>query len=194
MRYPALTVLWRIASTAATCAVVPALVSCGHYAEFADKTSAAMRTVSEPPPSVPHALMRISTDGFTSVQPGTACDWAANPRGGVAVVATQLYVGARGVTGQVLGVVGEAPKGVTSGELRVAADEPVTVPYTANWAVGNLQYVCRLTRSFVPVQGAHYQLLTSVDTRQQRCGMVVLQLAPEPMVVQLVDAPKCKLP
>ena len=186
------------AATLAICGVVPALVSCSQISGTADMMGAALRTAAEPPETTPHALLRISTDGYTWVQPGTACEWTGNPRGGIAVTANQIYIGARGFTGRVLGVVGDAPKGLSSGELRVAANEPVTVAYSAFWTVGNLNYNCYTFRSFVPVQGAHYQLLTSANTTQRRCGMVALQLAPVPLVVPLVvqmaDAPKCKLP
>ena len=186
--------LARAVSPLLLCTVAPVLVSCGQVQGTMDLLSTGSRAVVEPPEAAPHALLRISTNGMTWVQPGSACESMANPRGGVAVSASQLYLGARGVTNQVRGVVGDAPKGVVSGELRLTAGEPATVLYSLNWRVGDYMYNCHLARSFVPVAGAHYQLLTPSDASQRRCGMAVMQLAPVPLLVETAAAPKCKAP
>lgn len=194
MTHIPISMLARAASPLLFCIVVPCLVSCGQVQGTMDLLSMGSRAVVEPPEATPHALLRISTDGMTWVQPGSACESMANPRGGVAVSASQLYLGARGVTNQLRGVVGEAPKSVVSGELRLTAGEPAILLYSVNWRVGDFNYNCHLARSFVPVAGAHYQMVTSSDASQRRCGLAVLQLAPAPLLVETAAAPKCKPP
>ena len=194
MHHIPISTLARAVSPLLCCTLIPGLVSCGQIQGTMDLLSTGSRTVVEPPEATPHALLRISTDGMTLVQPGSACESMANPRGGVAVMASQLHLGARGVTNQVRGVVGDAPKGFVSGELRLTAGEPVTVLYSVTWPVGDYTYNCRLVRSFVPLAGAHYQLVTPSDASQRRCSMAVLQLAPAPLLVETAAAPKCKAP
>lgn len=150
-----------------------------------------MRTVQEPPEAAPHALIRISTDAFTWVQPGSRCESAANPRGGLAVSANSVYVGARSLQGQQRGVAGNAPAGLASGEIRLTAGEPQVVTYTVGWRRGDWQYSCHAARSFVPEAGAHYQMLTVSDEATRRCGIQVMQLQPTPAVVQTAEAPAC---
>ena len=187
-------ILARAASPLLICIVVPGLVSCGQVQGTMDMLGAAFRTVDEPPESTPHSLLRISTDGMTWVLPGSVCESVTNPRAGIAVSANQIYLGARGVTNQLRGVVGDAPKGVASGELRLTAGEPVTLRYNQSWRVGDYIYHCQVSRSFVPVPGAQYQLLTSSDASQRRCGVVLMQLAPVPLLVETAAAQKCKAP
>lgn len=151
-----------------------------------------MRTVQEPPETAPHALMRISTDGYTWVQPGSRCESAANPRGGLAVSANSIYIGARSLEGQRRGVTGAAPAGMASGEIRLTAGEAQVVTYSVGWRQGDWQYNCHAARSFVPEVGAHYQMLTVVDPTTRRCGIQVLRLLPTPEPVETAEAPACQ--
>lgn len=156
-----------------------------------DTVGAAMRNVQEPDAGAPHALLRISTDGYTWVQPGRACESAANSRGGIAVSANSIYIGARNLKDQVRGVSGEAPKGLASGEIRVSAGEPHVLAYTVGWQRGDWQYSCHAARSFVPVEGAHYQMVTLSDAATRTCSLAVTQLLPTPAVVETTEAPQC---
>lgn len=172
-------------------AVILPLTACSTVSDTMDMLGAGMRTVQEPAATSPYALMRISTDGFTRVQPGRACESAANPRGGIAVSASSIYIGARSLKDQVRGVAGVAPPGLASGEIRLAAGEPHVLSYGMTWRKGDWEHHCIATRSFVPVEGAHYQMLTSSDAASQRCGFIVMQLLPTPALVETAAAPKC---
>lgn len=159
--------------------------------DFVDTFSAAAHGVQEPDAKQAHALMRVSTDGFTWVLPGQTCSALANERGGIAVSANPIYVGARGVAHQIRGVTGDAPKDLTSGELRLWADEPYVLRYAVRWGEGSKAYSCNAARSFVPVAGAHYQMLSFADQPSRRCGLMVLQLSPNPGPVETENAPDC---
>lgn len=174
-----------------TLAVTLLLTACSTVGDAADKLGAAMRTVEEPAEPVPHALMRISTNGYTWVQPGKTCESMGNSRGGVAVASNPIYIGARSLRDQVRGVAGAAPEGVASGELRVIAGEPLVLVSQEGLRSGSMQYGCRMARSFVPEEGAHYQTRTFIDVPTSRCGMVVVRLLPTPTFVPTVEAPKC---
>lgn len=169
-----------------------ALTSCSTVQDVRDQLNAAMETVQEPDEKTPHALMRISTDAFTVVHPGQACDSIRSPRGGLAVNDGWYYIGARGLKGQLRGVTGDAPKGLGSGELRVAAGEPLVLRYMVNWRSGDYEHACRAARSFVPVEGAHYQVFTPLSADRRSCGVLVMQLAPTPALVATADAPRCE--
>jgi len=167
------------------------LVACSAISSQMDVMGAAMRNVEEPAATASHALMRISTDGYTWVQPGRTCESAANPRGGIAVSANSVYIGARNLKDQVRGVSGEAPKGLASGEIRVSVGEPQVLAYTVSWRRGDWQYSCHAARSFVPVEGAHYQMVTLSDAATRTCSLAVMQLLPTPVVVETTEAPQC---
>ena len=141
--------------------------------------------------TVPHALMRITTNGYTWVQPGKTCESMGNSRGGLAVAGNPIYIGAPSLRGQVRGVSGEAPQGLTSGELRLVAGEPQVLVLMESWRSGDKQYNCRIARSFVPEAGAQYQMLMLKDTATSRCGLLVTQILPTPALVPTAEAPKC---
>lgn len=184
----------RVAAGLALLALTAGLAGCGTISNELDKVGAAMRTVQEPPAGAPHALMRISANGDVFVQPGRACDSAANPRGGLALTASSVYIGAAGIKDQMRGVTGGAPPGLSSGELRVAAGEPHVITYAIAWRDGDWMRGCRVARSFVPVEGAHYQAMSVSDRIAHRCGLLVMQLAPVPGLVETTDAPACPKP
>lgn len=50
----------------------------------------------------------------------------------------------------------------------------------------------RRTADFVPVEGAHDQVLKPLRADLQSCGVLVIQLAPMPALVATADAPMCE--
>jgi hypothetical protein len=186
------TPLWLAAVTASLGLL--GLSACSVLTDAKDLLGAAMRTVEEPDEKSPHALLRISTDANTWVQPGRSCYSNANPRGGVAVAASHLYIGARSLRDQRRGIIGAAPEGLASGEIRVAPGEPHVLGYSALWQKGSMQYSCRVARSFVPAEGAHYQMIAELNDQLQGCGIAVLQLSPNTELVKTTEAKACPAP
>jgi hypothetical protein len=168
-------------------AVLTGLGACTTPRGELDKLSAGMRLAQEPDASAPHALMRISTTGLVMLTPGSACNAPGSERAGVAVNASQILIRARGLGGQRRGVAGEPPARLTSAELRVSAGEPQVLSFQVMFS----GYVCSGARSFVPVDGNHYQVTTVIDEQFKRCGLTVMQLLPTAEPVQTANASNC---
>jgi hypothetical protein len=147
------------------------LSGCSTIAHRLDEGAQAMRNYTEPSPSSPHALVRVSSDSQVIFEPATTCVTSGQAASGVALVGGGWYVGAKGYPGQKREVPGVAPAGLVSAEMRVDAGSALAVSYNTSWSDSIRQYQCVLSRKFSPEPGASYQLVARRSG--ERCQMAV---------------------
>ncbi len=176
-----------------TLAAAAACGACAMWQQISDEARMLYRDHVELAPELPHSLARFSGDGNIWLYPDSTCHGPGVPRAGILVARHHVSIGRAGLNGQQRGVRGEAAPGVPSAEVRLSAGRPVTLRFHAGWREGNLEYGCRMFRTFVVEPQAEYEvtgLRLSVPTRA--CLVVVTRLdrgAPEP--VPTSEAPRC---
>ena len=146
---------------------------------------------AEPPEEVPHAVLRVISDGLVRLVPDATCADLSKPGAGFAVSSDRLYQGAYGSNGQLRGVVGHGPPGVAQGEFRVAADRPLTLHYTYTWVAGGYEYACRIARTFTPQAQAHYEVMSLGQPKEKQCSLTAARLWPSAATLELSKATLC---
>lgn len=155
-----------------------------------NQLAGAFRNYEETPETSPHALVRLISDGAIYMTPQSSCFAYTSPRSGLAISNNRLYIGARGFNDQKRGVVGEAPKGLATGEFRVDANKPLTLKYIVVWRSGDYDYSCGYKGSFIPEENKHYQIETQKFQRD-KCGMIINEIKPSFQIIHPAEVADC---
>ena len=143
------------------------------------------------PTEGPMAKVRFSTNGELRLIPNRSCrDWTA-PNSGVVVSNKSYLTGKPALIGQKIGMLGETPAGISSAEVRVVANQPITVDFEGRIEDGDWIYTCRGTVAFVPKANEEYQMTVELDAEARKCKYPVLSLTNPRTAVQLRFVEAC---
>lgn len=143
---------------------------------------------------VPTALMRVSADGAIRITPNSACADFLNPQTGVALFSTYSMKSYDHLHNRKLGVVGEAPPGLTSTEISLEADKPVVISYTRNWTHRGTGYICQVHRGLTPDTDAQYHVVAEPIFAEGQCAVMVTRLSAPQGPVPTLPARLCGAP
>ena len=169
----------------------PLLSACSAIDQNLGMATMFHRDYVSPPAGPDTALMRLSADGAIRISPRTACTDFSRPDSGVALFSTYSMKSYAHLHDRQLGMVGDAPTGLTSTQIRVPTDAPVVVTYSRSWAEGSNTFTCHVNRTFQPLAQHQYQVIGVPDIASRRCGVVIAEITPVPAPVAATEAPAC---
>lgn len=146
------------------------------------------------PAGRPTALMRLSADGAIRITPDSTCADFLKPETGVALFSTYSMKSYAHLHQRKLGVVGDAPPGLTSTEISLEANKPVVVSFTRNWVHQGTGYVCQVHRGLTPEADAQYQLVAQPLFSEGQCALLVTRLSEPQALVPTTPAKLCGAP
>lgn len=128
------------------------------------------------PTEGPTAKVRFSTNGELRLIPDRNCvDWSA-PGSGVVVSDKTYLFGKPSHIGKKINMSGTAPAGMTSAEVLVAGDKPVTVDFYSYVSIGDWRYWCQASIAFIPKANEEYQVAVEHDGPGGKCSFPIRSL------------------
>lgn len=145
------------------------------------------------PQSGATAKLRISSDADVFLIPERHClDWKA-PGAGLAVSGKWVFgPGKPEFNGRSIGMKGEVPAGLTSGEMLVPAGKPLVVKYTTQERDATMVYACEISFGFVPLADEEYQLSAYMDIPGKRCHFLPVSILQPERKVPAYAVKACK--